>query len=121
MDRFNTVKKLIIAPALVIVLAAGSAMAGPRHQIGGDRFGSAMSEHVASRPDAKRATEHKINRIAGLSPLGATQSEKTSASRAQSELGAARQDYPPIDSDVWGKYIYSPAEVSFLKELLSQR
>ncbi|CUK10495.1 hypothetical protein RUE5091_03320 [Ruegeria denitrificans] len=103
MERFDTLKKLIVAPALEIALTAGSAMAGPRHHFGGaDCLGGAMSDHIASRPDAYHLADHEFQ-------------------FGHSELGATREVYPPINKDVMAKYIYSPTEVAYFKQLLSQR
>lgn len=43
MERVNTIKKLIIAPALIVALTAGSAMAGPRHHFGGAAYRGAAN------------------------------------------------------------------------------
>ncbi|ATF20713.1 hypothetical protein [Phaeobacter gallaeciensis] len=85
MKCFNTVEKLIVAPALVIALMAGSAMAGPGQHLGGiDHHGSAISDHFASHSEAKLATRYGTD----IAPSGMAGDQAASASGDQPELGA---------------------------------
>ncbi|WP_120501261.1 hypothetical protein [Roseovarius sp. EL26] len=107
MKRLYTIKKLIVAPALVIALTAGSIMAGPRDHFGsGDRLGGAMSGQIASRAYAKQMAEHKIGSFkSGNSVSSSHHVVDTSA----------------IGDDVLARYVFTPTEASFLKTLFDQR
>ncbi|AXT27660.1 hypothetical protein D1823_14455 [Ruegeria sp. AD91A] len=81
MQRFNTVQKLIVAPALVIALAAGSAMARPRQHFGGaDHHRAQVGQSEMSQNTAHQVadvsttvTGETVSRIANRSSLEATQ------------------------------------------------
>ena len=97
-------------------------MAGPRHNLGGtDRLGSAISDRVASRPDAEHLAEQEVYFGQTEASQSAMQGLGSSASSDQTALGAAREGNPPIGNGVLARYIYNPTEVSFLKQLLNQR
>ncbi|EEE35661.1 hypothetical protein RKLH11_3261 [Rhodobacteraceae bacterium KLH11] len=91
MQRFNAIKNLIVAPALVIALTAGSALAGPGQHFGGAAHHGAkigrpeMSLNLARQtPDIRTHATGKIaNGKTDPSPLGATQNVGTSASDDQ--------------------------------------
>ncbi|EEE35838.1 hypothetical protein RKLH11_3439 [Rhodobacteraceae bacterium KLH11] len=78
MQRFNTLKNLIVAPALIIALSAGAAMAGPGQHFGGTAHRTAeighteMSKGAAPHAADITVTGKIVNRIANLSPLEAT-------------------------------------------------
>ena len=80
MERFSTLTKRIVAPALVIALTAGSAMAGPGHHAATAHHDAKISHSETSSATAHEATDMTttvtgkiVNLIANLSPLDATQ------------------------------------------------
>ncbi|MEO1109485.1 MAG: hypothetical protein AAFX90_16350 [Pseudomonadota bacterium] len=81
MEHFNALKKLIVAPALIIALTAGSAMARPGHHSGDHvHHGAQISQSEAARDAAGQGADTTttvtgkiVNLIANLSPLDATQ------------------------------------------------
>ncbi|WP_299085904.1 hypothetical protein [uncultured Ruegeria sp.] len=81
MERFSKIKRIIVAPALVITLTAGSAMAGPGQHFASaaqnnQQIGQSEISHDAARQGEDTATTvvgKVVNLIANLSPLDATQ------------------------------------------------
>ncbi len=58
MQCFNTIKKLIVAPALVIALTAGSVMAGPGQHFDGKAHHSAkIGQSSMSKNGARQAAD----------------------------------------------------------------
>ncbi|MEO1108960.1 MAG: hypothetical protein AAFX90_13670 [Pseudomonadota bacterium] len=115
MERFNTLKNLIVAPALVIALTTGSALAGP-----GQHFGSAvhhgtkidrpaMTRNVAVQtPDIRTTVTGKIaNGKTDPSPLGATQNLGMSASGGQ-EVGMPLSSSVPLIGGVTFYFLELP-------------
>ncbi|NOD77579.1 MULTISPECIES: hypothetical protein [unclassified Ruegeria] len=80
MERFSTLTKRAIAPALMIALTAGSALARPGHYAAAAHHGAKISHSETARGTAHEATDMTttvtgkiVNLIANLSPLDVTQ------------------------------------------------
>ncbi|AHD10060.1 hypothetical protein [Phaeobacter gallaeciensis] len=101
MQRFNTIKNLIVAPALVIALTAGSVMAGPGQHSGGTaHHGVKIGRPEMPRTTARQAA-HIGTTVAGemashttnTSSLGTTQNGSNIVLEANAKsLGLSRTD-----------------------------
>ncbi len=65
MERFSTIKKLIVSPALVITLTTGSAMASPGQHFAGAAHHSAQIGHSEKSRDAARQGEDTTTTVVG--------------------------------------------------------